>query len=370
MKKKKKILCSFLIISLVITLYLALNSIYCNRPVSTFDNEKATPVEKRMDDVIQKHVKRTHFSGDVLVIKNDNVLFHEAYGYADRYFKKTKNNRDSRFLIGSVTKVFTGVAIMQLEEKKLLSFDDKLSKYYPDYPTFSDVTIHNLLNHTSGIKNYYKSALDFYPIYFYGHRDPIDIISQYKNKLLNFEPGMDYEYCNTNYIILTDIIEKVSGMDYETYIKKNIIDPLQLTDTGYEENPDNVEGLSTGYEINMLLPVKGMNLSNQYGAGGMYSTTLDLYTFFKSLDKKSMVEGNRKYEVIEHSFDAYAMTYYDEFNNLGEVYFHTGHLPGSMAAVYEFADQNATIVVLSNNTSVNREELVIDLYNAIEDNDF
>lgn len=195
-------------------------------------------------------------------------------------------------------------------------------------------------------------------------------MSKVEGKALLFEPGSgnNYSYCNTNYVILTSIIEQVSGLTFKAYIEKNIAEPLGLSATGYAYKSSTIENMAKGYALNMVLEVEGMNLSNVSGAGGIYASATDLLRFFESLEKDKFINDASKVKVpnVEETFYGYGMTYYEDYEDIGEIYFHTGNLPGYSNGVYDLADHDMTIVILSNNTSTDTTKIMEDLYDSIK----
>ena len=186
------------------------------------------------------------FDGVVLVAEGDQILYSYVAGLADRS-NGIANEMDTVFEFGSITKQFTAIAIMQLEEAGKLSTEDKLDKYLPEYSHAGEITIHQLLNMTSGIPDYLYSgalgiSLDFQGlslsdlIYLEDTLRKVVTTPVIKSELvnsisllpLNFAPGSQYEYSNTNYYFLGMIIEQLSGMSYDEYIRKNILEPLSL----------------------------------------------------------------------------------------------------------------------------------------------
>ena len=204
----------------------------------TFDTGKA-------DD----YLSSVKFDGVVLVYENDHIVYTHAAGDADRD-KDIPNTMDTVFELGSITKQFTAVAIMQLVEQQKISLEDTLDKYIPEYKYSKDVTIHQLLNMTSGIPDYlYCGVLGFTMddlknvsiSSFFSLQSMLgevattplekdDLVRRISEYDLNFTPGTKLEYSNTNYYFLGMIIEKLSGLSYEDYIHKNILDPLGLNE--------------------------------------------------------------------------------------------------------------------------------------------
>ncbi len=273
----------------VVCLVLTVANLSANSYTSTFCGSDNTPVQARLDEVVQNYVSTKRFNGSVLVAKDDAIIFSAGYGYARRYFGRTQNTPQTKFLLGSITKTFTAAAVLHLADQHLLSLQDRVTKYLPDYQQWDAVTIHHLLNHSSGIPNYYSTPMD-YLWYYIGHATPEGVISRYRETPLSFQPGSDYAYSNTNYMILASIVEKVSGQTYPEYVAANILTPLGLSDTGYAEDPDTVVGMAKGYGLGMVLEFNGFNASNLYGAGGMYSSTADLLKFLESRDDPRLLD--------------------------------------------------------------------------------
>ena len=205
---------------------------------TTFDSGKA---DSYLDSI--------KLDGVVLVAEKDQIIYTKASGYADRD-SKTPNTMETVFELGSITKQFTAVAIMQLVEQGKLSLDDTLDKFIPEYKYAKDVTIHQLLNMTSGIPDYLycgvlgftmddlkhvsiSSFLSLQSMLGEVATTPLekdDLVRRISEYDLNFTPGTKLEYSNTNYYFLGMIIEQLSGLSYEDYIHRNILDPLGLTE--------------------------------------------------------------------------------------------------------------------------------------------
>ena len=165
----------------------------------------------------------------VLVADDSRILYEKAYGYAD-IKNKIAATPDTKFRIGSVTKQFTAAAILKLQENNLLSVNDKLSKFIPDFPRGDEVTIHHLLTHTSGIHSYTNKP-DFIDKVT-KTISPDSLISSIKNDPYDFNPGEQLRYNNSGYFLLGYIINKVSGKSYEQYLKETFFNPLQMNNTG------------------------------------------------------------------------------------------------------------------------------------------
>ena len=242
--------------------------------------------------LLEGQTKADEFSGVVLIAKDSRILFHEAYGNADRE-KKVPNRKDTKFNLGSINKSFTRVAIHQLARQGKLSLDDPIEKFLPDYPNAQaaeKVTIRHLLNMTSGIGDFFGSRYDATP------KDKIrtlrDYLPLFSDLPLEFEPGTNTRYSNGGYVVLGVIIEKVSGVDYYTYVRENIFKPCGLLNTDSFARDADVPNLARGYTLegaaeggrvlnHSTLPGRGSS------AGGGYSTAEDMLTYVLALkDKK------------------------------------------------------------------------------------
>ena len=231
--------------------------------------------------------KQDKFSGSVIVAKEDKILLHETYGYADKRFK-VFNNPDTKFNLGSLNKSFTAVAILQLVEDGKIGIDDTIGKYLEYFPPdiASKVTIRQLLNMSSGWSDYWENK------YFLQHKDELRTVSQYmefiKNIPLDFEPGTSMEHSNIGFEVAGAVIEKVSGKDYFDYIREKIYKPAGMTNSDSYDRDSPVENLAIGYTNNNVMDTinTGWLWENTYmlsprgtPAGGGYSTVEDLLKY-------------------------------------------------------------------------------------------
>ncbi|MCD4737572.1 MAG: beta-lactamase family protein [Bacteroidales bacterium] len=242
---------------------------------------------KQLKRYLVNKTKENKFSGTVLIAKDGKPVFHKAYGYASKRYK-VPNKKDTKFNLGSLNKMFTTVAIAQLMEKGKLSIDDPIGKYLDIFPPeiARKVTIRHLINMRSGWGDYWGNE------YFLSHKDNLRTVSDYmefiKNIPLDFEPGTNFQHCNTGFEVAGAIIEKISGMDYFDYVKKNIYEPSGMTNTDSYHRDSPVENLAMGY-TNMNrndLQGEGCNWNNMFmmpprgtPSGGGYSTAEDLLKY-------------------------------------------------------------------------------------------
>jgi len=249
-----------------------------------------TSLEK-LEQYLQGETDNKRFSGTVLIAKDGEILFQQAFGYASMRFK-VPNTVDTKFNLGSINKLFTEVAVFQLAEKGELSLDDPIGKYLDMFPQeiSQKVTIKHLLQMNSGWGDYWDNE------YFLAHRDELRTVSDYmefiKDIPVDFEPGTDVQHCNTGFEVAGAIIEKVTRSDYYQYIRKNIYEPLGMTNTDSYHRDSIVEKLAMGYTNMNPCDSVGTDYawSNEHvmpprgtPAGGGYSTVEDLLKFDRGL---------------------------------------------------------------------------------------
>ena len=207
-----------------------------------------------IDEYLTSMNKTDKFSGSVLVAINDSIVFNRGYGYAN-YEWNEPNTSDTKFNIGSITKQFTTVMILQLEQEGKLKQDDFISKYLPDYrkDIGGKVTINHLLRHTSGIpcylRDYKRKPEDdlLFPFPDGNQFTKEYLITNYMSGDLLFEPGTEYRYSNTNFYLLNLIMEKITGKTYKENLQERILDPLGMKNSGLLDNFTVIDQLADGY---------------------------------------------------------------------------------------------------------------------------
>ncbi len=223
------------------------------------------------------------FSGVVLIGKEDSILFLKAYGLADRE-KKITNRTGTRFNVGSINKIFTRIAILQLEAEGKLSLSDSIGRFLPDYPNAEaarTVKIGQLLSMTSGIGDFFGDRYDA------ADREKImglrDYLPLFADKPLEFTPGTARRYSNGGYIVLGLIVEHASGMDYYEYVRRHVYGPVGMAASDWFRRsalpPNTALGYSTDQRTNNYSSLPGIGSS----AGGGYCTAEDLFRFVQSL---------------------------------------------------------------------------------------
>ena len=242
---------------------------------------------------IEAEVAADDFAGAVLIAKNGKPVFSEAYGQADREHR-TPNTLKTRFRIGSMNKMFTAVATLQLAQAGKLDLKDPVGKYLTDYPNkdvATKVTIHELLTHTGG-------SGDIFGPEFEAHRLELrtlqDYVKLYGNRAPKFEPGSRWEYSNYGFILLGVIIEKVSGQSYYDYVRDHVYTPAGMTSTGSEPEDKRDSDRSIGYtkmDSSVWTPNTDTLPYRGSSAGGGYSTVEDLVRFGEALHSHKLLDA-------------------------------------------------------------------------------
>ncbi|MBD2753469.1 serine hydrolase [Spirosoma validum] len=248
---------------------------------ATFAQTKA----EKIDALVRQYVSNRQFNGSILVADKGKVILKKGYGMANMEWN-IPNTASTKFRLGSITKQFTSMLIMQLVEQGKLKLDGKITDYLPDYPkaTGSKITIHHLLTHTSGIPSY-TSFPKFFETMSRDPYTPDAFVKKFSDLPLEFEPGSRFSYDNSGYFLLGVIIEKVTGKPYADVLKEAIFDPLAMKDTGYDLAGPIISKRASGYEKRSEGYVNApyLDMSIPYAAGSLYSTVEDLYHWDQAL---------------------------------------------------------------------------------------
>lgn len=234
-------------------------------------------IAKALDAAIAPVFKDNQPGAAVLVMKDGKTLLRKGYGLAD-VEKKQAIQAGDVFRIGSITKQFTAVAIMMLEEEGKLSVQDEITRFIPDYPTQGKkITIEHLLTHTSGIQSY--TDMPSFRTIMQKDMKPLEVVDFFKNEPMQFAPGERFVYNNSGYFLLGVVIEKVSGMSYADFVAKRIFEPLEMRDTAFEGFERTGGGKRiAGYAFRSpdYVPAPPMSMTQPYAAGSLISTVDDL----------------------------------------------------------------------------------------------
>lgn len=227
-------------------------------------------------------VTRAGFNGSALIAHDGKVLYSQQFGYSNFRAKELLTDT-SEFQLGSVSKQFTAVSIMILKEKGLLDYDDSVCKYFPDFP-YKGVTIRMCLDHRSGLPNYMFtcSAEVQDQSILIDNMQVMEMLAKYQPRCY-FKPNKLFNYCNTNYCVLAAIVEKISGIKFSDFARKNIFEPLQMTHTFiYDKYDTTIPNKVTGYNAGYRRAGTDF-LDGVAGDKGVYSTVTDLLKWDQAL---------------------------------------------------------------------------------------
>ncbi|HEU5167692.1 MAG TPA: serine hydrolase [Chitinophagaceae bacterium] len=328
---------------------------------------------KLLQEYMTGQNKYFQFNGNILVAEKGKPIYQQALGYAD-YNTKRMLNDSSVFELASVSKQFTAMGIMILKEKGLLSYEDNIKKYFPQLP-YDNITIRNLLTHTSGIPSYedqFEKNWDRKKIAF--NKDIVDMLSQRKDTLF-FKPGSKWKYSNTGYALLASIIEKVSGMSYIEFMAKNIFQPLGMKHTFIYNSRRTTKKFPDNYALGFVysdslkryllpdeLPAFDMvyYLDGIVGDGCVNSTIGDLFKWDRALYSNKLVSKTSLDEMLSplvqtsladsNSFYGFGVNVQPK-SEKGKVISHGGGWPGYRTLLVRRTDMDETIIILSNNES-------------------
>ena len=307
-----------------------------------------TPVQNAMA-YMAATTKDNAFMGTVLVAKDGKVLFSNGYGFANAEHN-VPNTPDTKFRLGSLTKQFTAVAILQLEEQGKLKVTDPACNYLPNCPaTWRPITIHHLATHTSGLFNFTEdpdhARASVLP------SPPAQTLEKIRNKPLDFPPGTQFGYSNSGYAALALIIEKASGLPYPQYLDKHVFTPAGMQNSGHDSHTPILPNRATGYSGSgqNLHHAPYVDMTNPIGAGDLYSTVQDLLLWDQALRTDVLLKSRAKLFTPEKESYAYGWEVTRIFNRPSHT--HDGGTNGFSTVILRFPEDNLVSIVLSNNSS-------------------
>ena len=302
---------------------------------------------KRVDSIFTAYTEKKQFNGSVLIARKNKILLSKGYGLAN-FSQHIALRPQTKFKLASVSKQFTAMGILILQEKGKLSTEDKLSKFIPDYPSGDKITIHHLLTHTSGIPD--VTGLPLYDSIVTLPHSIEKMISYTKFPPLEFEPGSKMRYSNSGYILLSYIIEKTSDKKLGEFFKSAIFDPLKMKNTGLWESKQAIANSAIGYNMHENGPVEAgyIDMSIPSGAGAIYSTVEDMFLWDRALYSDELVKKSTVEKMITPFKDNYA--YGLRIDNYAghKMINHGGGIQGFQTISMRFPDEELYIVILKN----------------------
>jgi CubicO group peptidase (beta-lactamase class C family) len=308
----------------------------------------------RIDSILSFYYAKGQFTGTALIQTEGKVICDKGFGLANRE-EHLRNTPTTQFRIGSMSKQFTAMLIMQLVNENRLSVSDSVGKFIPGY-SHGKVTIRQLLTHQSGIPNY-TDNLDYRDSIFMKAYPADQLVRLFCSDSLEFEPGTQFRYSNSGYVVLADIIEKVTGKNYADVLQERIFRPLGMSSSYFRSAGPGVAGQAIGYVDNQR--EYPYHLENVIGAGGITSTAEDLLLWANALSTDKLLPKDKISELFEPrvewpAWDAYYgygwMTdrYLFEVSKKHTIQYHPGTDIGFYSMLVLQSDKNAVIILLNN----------------------
>lgn len=324
---------------------------------------------REIDRIMIEFVKDDGFNGVILLARNNEILYSNAFGKAS-FEWDIPNAVDTRFKIASITKTFTAVLVLHLAEKERLSLSDKITDYLPDYPTETGdkINIEHLLTQTAGIPDYLEIP-DFLSTLALQEHDRHSFPKFFQDMDLEFEPGTDWSYGNSEYYLLGLIIERVTGMSYEEAMQTYILNPVGMQNTGFAQTGKVVPKLASGYmkKNNQFILAPFIHSSVCFSAGMMYADALDLLRFMQALYTKESILSREYLDIlISKKVPDYGCGVFVGRQNINgvdvPVYVHLGSINGYASQITYFPDNKYTVILIDNT-----QQCVSRIYFAIRD---
>lgn len=308
----------------------------------------------KLDTMFNRLSQIGAFNGSVLVAKKGTILYHKTIGFCNKESSCLLSD-SSMFQLASVSKVVTATAVLMLYEREMLDIDKPFSFYFPDF-AYPDVTVKQLLNHRSGLPNYiYALNSELYqPNYKMSNSDMYDLLKA-KNPKAYLKPDKVFNYCNTNYALLALLVEKISAMPFQVFLKSELFDPLGMKHTATIRDIDlSASNVTKAYDLKWK-PVEFDASDYVLGDKSLYSTAYDLYLFSEALYQNKII----KPETQRLAYSAYSKE--KKLSNYGfgwrlkdfndsikkEVY-HNGWWHGYRSSFHRRLNDTLTIIILSN----------------------
>jgi CubicO group peptidase (beta-lactamase class C family) len=313
----------------------------------------STNFSSKADAYLLTLAREEQFSGTVLVATNGNVVFANGYGMANREYD-IANTTNTIFRLGSVTKQFTAMCVLILQEEHKLNVTNLVSNYVEDCPeAWRAITIHHLLTHTAGIPSFtgFPDNMRF-------ERLPTTVaatVQRFKDKPLDFEPGTKMRYSNSGYVLLGYIIEKVAGKSYEEFLTERVFRPLGMKHSGYDHPATLLPNRAAGYTRSgtNILNCIPFAMDTPHAAGALYSTVVDLLTWDQALYSERLVSASALGAMFTEFKGKYCYGWFHD-NIAGRgIYSHGGGISGFRTHVIRFPKERVYIAVLSNFESAN-----------------
>ncbi len=331
---------------------------------------------------IDTFAEKNNFNGTILIEQKGKITIKKSFGFANMPFE-VPNTTDTKYKVASITKAFTSVLVLQLYEQGKVDLDKTINTYLPDYKGAAGhiVTVKELLNMTSGMHNMdegmtlERALTSGIPQYQTPNTSSEMLIRFCSGTLVN-QPGTVFDYNNADYIILGEIIEKVSGKTFEDNLKEKIFQPLQMVNSGLLSQAKIINKLADTYfyrdDLKMLSNDLPLYWANWYASGAMYSTVDDILKFSNALFGGKLLKQKTLDQMLTSGLDdyGYGVWVHNDFkinHKMFTVVKRPGLIMGAQAMLFHIIEDNSTIIILSNTGTTNLDDFVAKIANEIID---
>jgi CubicO group peptidase (beta-lactamase class C family) len=315
----------------------------------------------KINKLVESYAAQHQFNGTVLIQKGSKITYHKSFGVAERSFNSPITN-DTKYPVCSITKTFTAVLILQLVEQREIDLNKKILDYLPEYKGEAGpkVSVHQLLNHTSGMKNtdttkdenFLKYGIGFY------HKpyQLKEIVANFYSNPLVSEPGAKFDYNNGEYMILGRILEVLYQMSYEQILNQQILIPLGMQNSGLLSHYKLIKNLATPYyndkNLDHLIPNIPMYMEDFSAAGAMYSCTSDLVKFNNALFAFKLLKKETLDQLLKPGLDDYGYSAWIRDTKGENAKYKRmeryGRIAGANAVWFHYLKNDLSIIILSN----------------------
>ena len=324
----------------------------------------------RIEKIMRKYSSAGDFSGTVLVARESRILYEGAFGLASTEWD-IPNDLRTKFEIGSMTKQFTALLILQFVNEGKIKLDGHLSDYLPYYrkDTGNRITISQLLSHTSGVPNFLSSPGFLDGPASRAKYEVKEFAIKYCSEDLRFEPGTKFEYSNSNYFLLGAILEQTSGASYERLLQDRIFTPLGMRDSGYTHSEALISHRAAGYERSAagLQNARYYDMSIPFAAGALYSTVADLFLWDQALYGERLLPAHLRDLLFKPNLDNYGYGWGILIPEAGSPYagepipMHGGAIFGFQSLIQRIVTHKELIVLLDNTDSPKLFDIALEI---------
>jgi CubicO group peptidase (beta-lactamase class C family) len=306
----------------------------------------------RMEAFLEEETQMGRFSGVILVAEDKQVILHKAFGQAD-FRRHVAMDTSNRFMIASLSKAFTAAAVLQLAEEGKVKLSDPLNCYLSgcDVPVDDRVTLYHLLTHSSGIPDYINDRLIQFKLRnLAGWHPTMDKLMQFiLREPLMFQPGENVSYSNSGYVLLSNVVERVSGEKFDDYVSDHLLKPIGMKSSGMG-NFDKADQQATAFKGNSFDKRAARNLNQELtpGMGGVYSTSGDLFRWMNALQDTLVINGASRDQMFTAQEAEYGFGWMVEPFGDSIIYHHSGYFPGWTSYICILPEYHLSFICLSN----------------------